>query len=140
MTSHLTKARVVPRREHRSRVRLRRSTQVLSGNRTELRSVPQCNYIVVTFRSLVTLIMSKTRIVRIGNSQGVRIPKPLLEQAGLEGEVQLYAEEGRIVIAAIRQVRAGWATAAQAMHARGEDHLLDAPTATRFDSEEWEWE
>ena len=31
----------------------------------------------------------KTRLVRIGNSRGVRIPKPLLEQAGLEDEVQL---------------------------------------------------
>ena len=30
----------------------------------------------------------KTRIVRIGNSQGIRIPKALLEQAGLQGEVE----------------------------------------------------
>ena len=84
--------------------------------------------------------MPKARIVRIGNSQGVRIPKPLLEQAGLEGEVELHAEEGRIVIAAVRQTRAGWASAAGAMHARNEDQLLDAPSATRFDAEEWEWE
>jgi len=81
----------------------------------------------------------KSRIVRIGNSQGVRIPKPLLEQAGLAGEVELHAEDGRIVIAAARHPRAGWAEAARAMHARGEDELLDAPTPTRFDEEEWEW-
>lgn len=84
--------------------------------------------------------MPKARIVRIGNSQGVRIPKPLLEQAGLEGEVELHAEKGRIVIAAVRQTRAGWASAAAAMHAGNEDQLLDAPSATRFDTEEWEWE
>jgi antitoxin MazE len=83
--------------------------------------------------------MIKSRIVRIGNSQGIRIPKPLLEQAGLHGEVELHAENGRIVIAAARQPRAGWAAAAQAMHERGEDGLLDVPTATRFDAEEWEW-
>ena len=83
--------------------------------------------------------MVKSRIVRIGNSQGIRIPKPLLEQAGIEGEVELHAEQGRIVIAAARQPRAGWATAAQAMHERGEDELLDPPTATRFEAEEWEW-
>jgi antitoxin MazE len=81
----------------------------------------------------------KSRIVRIGNSQGIRIPKPLLEQAGLTGEVELHAEAGRIVIAAPRRARAGWAEAARAMHERGEDGLLDPPTATRFDAEEWEW-
>ena len=84
--------------------------------------------------------MVRSRIVRIGNSQGIRIPKPLLEQAGLEGEVELHAEHGRIVIAAARAPRAGWAAAAQAMHERGEDHLLDQDTTTRFDAEEWEWQ
>lgn len=83
--------------------------------------------------------MVKSRIVRIGNSQGVRIPKLLLEQAGLGDEVELSAEDGRIVIAAARRPRAGWAEAAQAMHERGDDALLDAPVATRFDQEEWEW-
>lgn len=83
--------------------------------------------------------MVRSRIVRIGNSQGIRIPKPLLEQAGLEGEVELQAEDGRIVIAAARRPRAGWAEAARAMRERGEDALLDPPTATRFDEEEWEW-
>lgn len=83
--------------------------------------------------------MVRSRIVRIGNSQGIRIPKPLLEQAGLDGEVELHVEQGRIVIAAARRPRAGWAAAAQAMHARGEDELLDPPAATRFDAEEWEW-
>jgi antitoxin MazE len=80
----------------------------------------------------------KARIVAIGNSQGVRIPKPLLEQAGLAGEVELHAEDGRIVIAAVRQPRSGWADAAAALHARGEDGLLDTP-APAFDHEEWTW-
>lgn len=83
--------------------------------------------------------MVRSRIVRIGNSQGIRIPKPLLEQAGLEGEVELHAEDGRIVIAAPRTARAGWAAAAQSLNARGDDALLDAPAPTRFDAEEWDW-
>lgn len=81
----------------------------------------------------------KTRIVRIGNSQGVRLPRPLLETAGLGEDVVLRASPGRIVIEAARAPRAGWAEAAKAMHAAGEDVLLDAPSATRFDREEWEW-
>lgn len=81
----------------------------------------------------------KTRIVRIGNSQGVRLPRPLLEQAGLGEDVVLRATPGRIVIEAARAPRAGWADAAKAMHAAGDDELLDAPSATRFDRDEWEW-
>jgi len=80
----------------------------------------------------------KARIVAIGNSQGVRIPKPLLEHAGLGGEVELHAESGRIVIAAARRARAGWAEAAAQLHSRGEDGLLETPTPA-FDAEEWEW-
>ncbi len=81
----------------------------------------------------------KARIVRVGNSRGVRIPKPLLDQAGLGEDVELHAEAGRIVIEAVRRPRAGWAEAAARMAARGDDALLDPPTATRFDAEEWEW-
>lgn len=81
----------------------------------------------------------KARIVRVGNSRGIRIPKPLLDQAGLTEDVELHAEPGRIVIAALKRPRDGWAQAAQRMAARGEDGLLDPPTPTQFDAEEWEW-
>ena len=81
----------------------------------------------------------KTRIVRIGNSQGVRIPKPLLQQAGLPEEVEIRAGHGRIVIEAAFKPRAGWAEAAKLLRERGEDGLFDEPTPTRFDREEWEW-
>jgi antitoxin MazE len=78
----------------------------------------------------------KTRLVRIGNSRGVRLPKPLLEQAGLEDEVEIRVESGVLVIAPVSTARAGWAEAAAKF---GPDGLLDAPSATRFDDEEWSW-
>jgi len=81
----------------------------------------------------------KTRLVRIGNSRGVRIPKPLLDQVGLEDEVELRVVENGIVIEAARAPRADWAPAAELLHQRGEDGLLDEPTPTRFDETEWEW-
>ncbi len=81
----------------------------------------------------------KTRIVKIGNSRGIRVPKVLLDQAQLPDEVELHAEPGRLVIQATRRARAGWAKAARAMRSRAQDDLLEAPTATRFDREEWEW-
>ena len=80
----------------------------------------------------------KTRIVRIGNSQGVRIPKPLLEQAGLPEEVDVAAEAGRIIITPATAPRATWAEAAAAARVRNEDQL-EAPTPTRFDDTDWTW-
>ena len=82
---------------------------------------------------------TRTRIVRIGNSRGIRVPKVLLEQAQLPEEVELQAEHGRLVVRAARGPRAGWAEAAKQMHVRGDDRLLDATTPTRFDRSEWRW-
>jgi antitoxin MazE len=82
---------------------------------------------------------TKTRIVRIGNSRGIRIPKTLLDEADLPDDVELRAEPGRLVVQAIRQPRTGWAAAASRMRARREDQLLDPPTSTSFDRAEWKW-
>ena len=81
----------------------------------------------------------KARLVQIGNSRGVRLPKPLIEQAGLTDEVELRLHAGAITIRAASGVRAGWAEAAKVMRARDEDRLLDPPLATRFDDKEWAW-
>ena len=80
-----------------------------------------------------------TRIVRIGNSRGIRIPKTLLEQASLPEEVELRAAPGRLVVTAARVPRAGWAEAARQMRSAGDDQLLDPPQSNLFDDEEWEW-
>ncbi len=82
---------------------------------------------------------AKTRIVRIGNSRGIRVPKLLLDQADLPDEVELRAEPGRLVVSAAARPRAGWAAKARSMHTRGDDRLLDATTATQFDETEWQW-
>jgi antitoxin MazE len=98
----------------------------------DLPSAAACDYTVIT-------VTAKTRIVRIGNSRGIRIPKTLLDEAELPDEVELHAEPGRLVVEAVRHARRGWAAAAQRTRARSEDRLLDDPTSTRFDREEWEW-
>ena len=81
----------------------------------------------------------KTRLVRIGNSRGIRIPKPLLEQAGLEEEVELRVVDDGLVIEAAHPPRTGWSEAAQLIRDRHEDGLLDPPTPARFDDTEWVW-
>jgi antitoxin MazE len=82
---------------------------------------------------------SKTRIVRIGNSRGIRVPKLLLEHAGLQDEVELHAELGRIVVTSGSRARANWAAKAREMHHRSDDVLVDATTPTRFDESDWRW-
>ena len=83
----------------------------------------------------------KTRIVRIGNSQGIRIPKPLLLQTGLSGEVEMRAQNGSLVIRPAKQPRADWAAAFAEMARRGDDALLDeaAPSLSRWDEDGWQW-
>lgn len=84
-------------------------------------------------------MLAKARIVRIGNSRGIRVSKGMLDHAQLPEEVELQAEPGRLVVRAARGPRAGWEMAAKAMRAAAEDRLLDASTRTKFDDEEWEW-
>lgn len=81
----------------------------------------------------------KAHIVRIGNSRGIRLPKTLLQEAQLEDEVELQAEPGRILISKLSHPRAGWADAARRMRKQNEDRLIDQPSTTRFDTEEWKW-
>lgn len=81
----------------------------------------------------------KSRIVRIGNSRGIRLPKVLLAEAQLADEVELEAEPGRIVIRRGTRPRSGWVEEARKMRERGEDGLLDPTTRTRFDENEWKW-
>lgn len=81
----------------------------------------------------------KTRLVRIGNSRGIRIPKPMLEEAGLEDEVEIEVSTDGLRITPTRTVREGWEAAAVQLAARGEGELLDAETPTDFDETDWEW-
>ena len=81
----------------------------------------------------------KARLVRIGNSRGIRLPKPLIEQAGLGEEVELLVQDGAILIQSTPSSRAGWADAARHLAEAEGIGLLDAPSATKFDEGEWTW-
>ncbi|MGI8469860.1 MAG: AbrB/MazE/SpoVT family DNA-binding domain-containing protein [Pyrinomonadaceae bacterium] len=83
----------------------------------------------------------KTRIVKIGNSLGVRIPKPLLEQSQLTDEVDMQANFGEIVIRSVRKTREGWAESFKFMAQNKDDVLIDGEqnTLTTWDETEWQW-
>lgn len=67
----------------------------------------------------------KTQIVRIGNSQGIRIPKPLLELTGLAGEVEILADNDSLVIRPVKRPRQDWAAAFEEMARRGDDVVIE---------------
>lgn len=68
----------------------------------------------------------KTTIRKLGNSQGVLIPKPILAQVGLqEGEAEMTVEGDAIVLRRAKQeARAGWAQACEALASSGADALV----------------
>jgi antitoxin MazE len=84
-------------------------------------------------------MVTRTRLIRLGNSRGLRLPKALIEFAGLSDRVEVRSEPGRLIVRPIREARAGWAEAAKRMRAVGDDALLDEATATRFDDDAWQW-
>ena len=81
----------------------------------------------------------KARLVRIGNSRGVRLPKPLIEEARLKEEVQLRVRDGAVIITSLSRPRSGWAEAARQAGNQDHDRLLDELTPTEFDQREWRW-
>jgi len=83
----------------------------------------------------------RARVVKIGNSQGIRIPKPLLEQTGIMEDVELEVEQNQIIIRPVSNPRAGWNDAFMAMAERSDDVLLNGEEniSHSWDEEEWQW-
>jgi antitoxin MazE len=82
----------------------------------------------------------RIELSRIGNSRGIRIPKPLIELCGFGDTVELLVEKDRLVIAPDRPPRQGWKEAFASADSSAPDPilLLDLPP-NEFDDEEWKW-
>ncbi|MCG8365844.1 MAG: AbrB/MazE/SpoVT family DNA-binding domain-containing protein [Pseudanabaenales cyanobacterium] len=81
----------------------------------------------------------RTRIIRIGNSQGIRIPKILLEQSGIHTEVEIEVHGDHLTVRPAPRIRVGWDEAFSTMSEQHDDALLDDVTKTAWDEAEWEW-
>lgn len=81
----------------------------------------------------------KAQIIQIGNSQGVRIPKVLLEESGISGEVEIELHPEGIMIRTARKPRAGWEEAFRAMAENDDDEIGPDAPPTRFERSEWQW-
>lgn len=83
-----------------------------------------------------------TKVVKIGNSRGIRIPKSLISQSGLTEEVELELGDGQIIIKSLSNNRANWDSAFKKMAIHKDDVLMEPRTqynASDWEKEEWEW-
>ena len=81
----------------------------------------------------------RAKIIKIGNSRGIRIPQALLEQVGLNGDVEMTVEGNKLIINPLRVSRQGWGAKFAAMAEHGDDRLLDQTFATQWEEDEWTW-
>ncbi|HEY5476640.1 MAG TPA: hypothetical protein VIK11_07970, partial [Tepidiformaceae bacterium] len=73
---------------------------------------------------------------KMGNSQGVLIPKPILAQVGLEGTADLQVHDGVIEIRPLRHnPRGGWADDAKRLAEQGDDALVWPEVANADDAD-----
>ena len=83
----------------------------------------------------------RAHIVRIGNSQGIRIPKPFLDQTGIKDGVDLEVDKTSIIIRPISNPRSGWDNALKTMAQNNDDSLIHGNDniSNSWDDEEWQW-
>lgn len=81
----------------------------------------------------------KTQIIRIGNSQGIRIPKILLEEAGMGGDVELEICPGGILIRNVNKPRSNWDVMFSSFAEMDDDVPVGAKTSSQFEKKEWQW-
>ncbi|MFA7337522.1 MAG: AbrB/MazE/SpoVT family DNA-binding domain-containing protein [Candidatus Obscuribacterales bacterium] len=83
----------------------------------------------------------KVELIRIGNSQGIRIPKAIIEQCGLANTVELRVHDGALIIEKSQNVRSGWGEAFATMHKNQDDHLIISEPfiENEWDGSEWTW-
>jgi len=84
----------------------------------------------------------KTKLVRIGNSQGIRIPKPVIEEIGLSEEIEMILKDNQIILRSADQTRKGWDSAFERMAEEQDDQLIDkekVEAPSKWDETEWTW-
>jgi antitoxin MazE len=83
----------------------------------------------------------RSRVIKIGNSQGLRIPKPILEQTGITDDVEIEVGKNQIIIRPVQNAREGWDNAFKRMGERGDDEPLirEVDISNSWDEREWQW-
>ncbi len=83
-----------------------------------------------------------TKVIKIGNSRGIRIPKHIIEQKGLNDEVELEVKNDSLVIKPVKKTRANWDLSFKLMSENKDDILLDEESLlyqNSWNNDEWVW-
>ena len=80
----------------------------------------------------------KVQIIQIGNSQGIRIPKAVLEETKLSGEVEMEVTPEGLLIRNIKRPRGDWDAVFKSL-ADSDDDLALNEANTGFSRKEWQW-
>jgi len=75
-------------------------------------------------------IAMESNLISIGNSKGVRLPKAIIEQAGLTDKLDIEVSGDAVIIRSAKKRREHWDAAAAACHQAGEDRLDDWDATT----------
>lgn len=81
----------------------------------------------------------KAQIIQIGNSQGVRIPKALLEETKISGEIDLEVHPEGILLKNIKKPRSDWDEKFRTAAEFDDDLSHDGRVTTEFEKKEWQW-
>lgn len=81
----------------------------------------------------------KAQIIQIGNSQGIRIPKALLEETRISGEIELEVHPEGILIKNIKKPRSDWDERFKSAAEFDDDVARGGRVTTAFEKKEWQW-
>ncbi len=84
-------------------------------------------------------MMIRSKVVKIGNSWGICIPRTVLQRAGLTDDVEMTVNGNKLIIQAFRHPRQGWEDCFANMVKQGDDQLMGETFPTQWDEEEWTW-
>jgi len=79
----------------------------------------------------------ETKIVRIGNSKGLRLSKTILEKYDIKDKVELVLKSDQILLKPISNPREGWTEQLAEMHEQGDDNLMIDDVFGEEEFEEW---
>ena len=80
----------------------------------------------------------RSQIIQIGNSQGIRLPKILLEQSGISGEVEIDVSDRGILIRNAATPRSGWDEAIRTIAENEADDTVES-VPNEIEKREWQW-
>ena len=83
----------------------------------------------------------KAKIIQIGNSKGIRIPKSVLDQCNFAEDVRIEVRNKKLVVYSDKKPRKNWESEFRSKVKTVKDKSLDefAKVNSSWDKEEWQW-